>query len=88
MSGHTAEKLAYMVNQIARNLVHDDKPVAAVADHIVSFWTPRMIDTLIAQGSAGLDPVAAEAMARVADGRIPAPQTRATDPQVHGSDAG
>lgn len=88
MSAHTAEKLAYMANHIARNLVHDEKPVAAVADHIVSFWTPRMIDTLIAQGSAGLDPVAAEAMARVADGRIPAPQTRATDPQGHGSDAG
>ncbi|MFN3458651.1 MAG: formate dehydrogenase subunit delta [Novosphingobium sp.] len=88
MSGHTAEKLAYMANQIARNLVHDDKPVAAVADHITAFWTPRMIDTLIAQGSAGLDSVAAEAMARIADGRIPAPQTRATDPQVQGSDAG
>lgn len=88
MSGHTAEKLAYMANQIARNLVHDDKPVAAVADHIVSFWTPRMIDTLIAQGSAGLDPVAAEALARLAEGRVPAPQTRATDSQVHGSDAG
>lgn len=88
MSGHTAEKLAYMVNQIARNMVHDDKPVAAVADHIIAFWTPRMIDTLIAQGMAGLDPVAAEAMGRIVDGRIPAPQTRATDPQIHGSDAG
>lgn len=88
MSGQTAEKLAYMANQIARNLTHDDKPVAAVADHIVAFWTPRMIDTLIAQGTAGLDKVAAVAVARIAEGRIPAPQSRATDPQVHGSDAG
>ena len=88
MSAHTVDKLAYMANQIARNLVHDDAPVAAVADHITAFWTPRMIDTLIAQGAAGLDPVAADAVARIADGRVPAPQTRATDPQVHGSDAG
>ncbi|MEL0210193.1 MAG: formate dehydrogenase subunit delta [Novosphingobium sp.] len=88
MSAQTVEKLAYMANQIARNLVHDDKPVASVADHIVAFWTPRMIDQLLAQGSAGLDPVAAQAMARIADGRIPPPQSRATDPDVHGSDAG
>ena len=65
MSAHTVEKLAYMANQIARNLVHDDKPVAAVADHITAFWTPRMIDMLVAEGGAGLDPVAAEAMQRV-----------------------
>ncbi|WP_298289609.1 formate dehydrogenase subunit delta [Novosphingobium sp.] len=65
MSGQTAEKLAYMVNQIARNLVHDAAPVASVADHIVAFWTPRMIDTLLAEGTSALDPVAAEAMARV-----------------------
>ena len=69
MSGQTAEKLAYMANQIARNLVHDEAPVASVADHIVAFWTPRMIDQSLAQGSAGRDPVAAQAMARIADGR-------------------
>ncbi len=65
MSGPTVEKLAYMVNQIARNLVHDDAPVAAVADHIVAFWTPRMIDTLLAEGTNALEPLAAEAMARI-----------------------
>ncbi|HQS69711.1 MAG: hypothetical protein B7Y36_14385 [Novosphingobium sp. 28-62-57] len=65
MSGQMAEKLAYMVNQIARNLVHDAAPVASVADHIVAFWTPRMIDTLLAEGTSALDPVAAEAMERV-----------------------
>ena len=88
MSALTVEKLAYMVNQIARNMALDDHPEKSVADHIVSFWTPVMINMLIAQGSAGLDPIAAAAMARIADGRIPAPQTRATDPAVHGSDAG
>lgn len=88
MSGQTAEKLAYMANQIARNLVYDEAPVASVADHIVAFWTPRMIDTLLAEGAGALEPVAAEAMARIAAGRIPPPQTRATDPAVHGSDAG
>ena len=88
MSGQTAEKLAYMANQIARNMVHDEAPVASVADHIVAFWTPRMIDQLLAEQDAGLDPIAAQAMARIAEGRIPPPQSRATDPAVHGSDAG
>lgn len=88
MSGQTVEKLVYMANQIARNMALDDRPVASVADHIVAFWTPVMIDMLTADGRDGLDPIAADAMARIAKGRIPAPQTRATDPQVHGSDAG
>ncbi|MFM2372623.1 MAG: hypothetical protein RIS85_2345 [Pseudomonadota bacterium] len=88
MSGQTAEKLAYMANQIARNMALDDHPVASVTDHIIAFWTPRMIDMLLETSGAELDPIAAEAMARIAQGRIPAPQTRATDPQVHGSDAG
>ncbi len=88
MSALTVDKLAYMVNQIARNMAYDGHPVASVADHIVAFWTPVMIDTMLTHGGAGLDPVAAAAMARIAEGRIPAPQTRATDPAVHGSDAG
>lgn len=88
MSALTVDKLAYMVNQIARNMAYDDNPEASVADHIVTFWTPVMIHMLLAQGGAGLDPVAAAAMTRIADGRIPAPQSRATDPAVHGSDAG
>ncbi|MCX7284522.1 MAG: formate dehydrogenase subunit delta [Novosphingobium sp.] len=88
MSGQTAEKLAYMANQIARNLVHDAAPVASVADHIVTFWTPRMIDILVAQGRSGLDPVAADAITQIVAGRIPPSQSRATDPLVHGSDAG
>ncbi|MFM6831813.1 MAG: formate dehydrogenase subunit delta [Novosphingobium sp.] len=88
MSGQTVEKLAYMANQIARNMALDDHPVASVADHVTAFWTPVMIEMLLAQDNAGLDPVAADAMKRIAEGRIPAPQNRATDPAVHGSDAG
>jgi len=88
MSGQTVEKLAYMANQIARNMALDEKPVASVADHIVTFWTPVMIDMLIAEGRSALEPIAADAITRIVDGRIPAPQNRATDPQVHGSDAG
>lgn len=88
MSGQTVEKLVYMANQIARNMALDDKPVASVADHITAFWTPVMIDMLMAEGLGGLDPIAADAMSRIAEGRIPAQQTRATDPKAQGSDAG
>ena len=88
MSGQTAEKLAYMANQIARNMALDEAPVASVADHITAFWTPVMINMLIAEGQSALDPIAAGAIRRIVEGRIPPPQNRATDPQVHGSDAG
>lgn len=88
MSGQTAEKLAYMANQIARNMALDAAPVASVADHITAFWTPAMIAMLIAEGRSALDPIAADAITRIVDRRSPAPQNRATDPQVHGSDAG
>jgi pantoate kinase len=69
MSGQTVEKLAHMANQIARNMTLDATPVASIAEHITAFWTPVMIDMLLEQGSAGLDPLAAEAMAAVAAGR-------------------
>ena len=69
MSGQTVEKLAYMVNQIARNLALDATPVATIADHITAFWTPVMIDMLVEHGSDGLDPVATEAMTVIAAAR-------------------
>ena len=69
MSAQPAEKLAYMANQIARNLAHDATPAVAVADHITAFWTPRMIDNLLAENTAALDPVAAEAMAQIGAAR-------------------
>lgn len=57
------DRLIYMANQIARNLNAMDHGVAAqaVADHIASFWAPRMraqIFALQAQGQAALTPVA------------------------------
>jgi len=92
MSAHTPEKLAYMANQIARNLALEPEPVAAVADHIDAFWTRRMKEQLIAQvaerGDAGMDRIAFEALARVAAGADPQHVTRATDPAEHGADGG
>ncbi len=88
MSAHTVDKLVYMANQIARNLALDDNPVAATADHITAFWSPRMKDQIFAHGPQGLDAIARDALARLAQGHVPAPQTRATDPNAKGSDAG
>lgn len=66
MSGHTEEKLVRMANQIATNLALETDPEAVVADHIRAFWTPRMIDALTNKPDAGLNPVAARAIARLA----------------------
>ena len=66
MSSHTPDKLAYMANQIARNLAHEPDPAAAVARHIHDFWSPRMKQMAFALGGAGLDPAAREALARLA----------------------
>ena len=40
----TADRLIYMANQIARNFasLDDDRAAAAVRDHLVKFWDPRM----------------------------------------------
>jgi formate dehydrogenase subunit delta len=92
MSGQTEAKLVYMANQIARNLAHEPHPASAVADHLRTFWTPAMLRQIFAHLSAhgedALDPVARIALAELATGRVPAPQTRATDPAQHGADAG
>lgn len=66
MSGQTHEKLVYMANQIARNLALGDNPVAAMVEHIRAFWSPRMIDALVNQPDATLDPVAAQAVTQLA----------------------
>lgn len=92
MSGQTEAKLVYMANQIARNLKHEPHPVAAVADHIRAFWSPAMLRQVFAhlamQGKDGIDPVARAALAELAAGHAPPPQTKATDPAHHGADAG
>jgi formate dehydrogenase subunit delta len=62
----TTAKLVTMINQIARNLVHDKDPVGAVAKHVHAFWTVRMQQQLLDHGMDGLDSVAVAAMERLA----------------------
>ena len=44
MSAHTADKLVYMANQIARNFeaMGDEAAAVATADHMIAYWDPRM----------------------------------------------
>ncbi|MDP3673648.1 MAG: formate dehydrogenase subunit delta [Novosphingobium sp.] len=75
-----AARLRYMADQIARNFAaigHDDA-VAATADHIVKFWDPRMKDAILADDRNALSPIARDAVALLARGIEPPPQTRAT----------
>jgi formate dehydrogenase subunit delta len=83
----THERLVYMANQIARNLASmgDVDAARATADHIASFWDPRMKAAVFADG-AGLSPVAAAAFEQLRARGAPEPQTRAT--MSGGSDAG
>jgi formate dehydrogenase subunit delta len=76
-----------MANQIARNLatLGDAEAAKATADHIASFWDPRMKAAIWADAE-GLSPIAAAAFAELRQRGAPAHQTRAT--QSGGSDAG
>jgi len=60
-------RLAYMANQIARNLEArgHDAAVTEAATHIIKFWDPRMKATMLAGDRSLLVPIAAEAMVRV-----------------------
>lgn len=65
------EKLIRMANEIARNLRAQpgDQAVAAIAEHLHNFWTPAMRASLAAHaraGGDGLDPIAAQAVGRLA----------------------
>ncbi len=64
---NSIERLVYMANQIAANLATNDDPVASVADHIQQFWDPRMKMLIFEHRSAGLSPIAAAAINRLAD---------------------
>lgn len=67
MSAHTAEKLVYMANQIARNVTHEPDPVAMIADHIHAFWSAKMkADIFAAMEGATLEPAARAALDRLA----------------------
>ena len=60
--------LIRMANDIARNLAvqGDDAAIAATAQHIRDFWDPRMKAAILASDGAGLCPIAAAAVARLA----------------------
>src|SRR3546814_20764255 len=58
----TGERLIYMANQIARNLAAEGEAeaVAATAQHIASFWDPRLrarIAGLIVEQPAAFSPI-------------------------------
>ena len=53
------DKLAYIANQIGRFFAHqkEDQAVAAINDHILKFWDPRMRKQLLGElDTAELDP--------------------------------
>lgn len=61
------DRLAYMANQIGRffKSQKQDTAVAAIEDHILKFWDPRMRRSIIAQladGSIQLDPLVRKAV--------------------------
>lgn len=61
------QRLVYMANQIARFFATQphEAAVKGVAKHIGDFWDPRMrqmIQKHVAEGGAGLVPLAAEAV--------------------------
>ena len=92
---NSVDRLIYMANQIVRNLATNADPVRATADHIASFWDPRMkamIADHVAAGGAGLDPPAQAALALLATLGAPGHQTEATRfnrvDEEGGSDAG
>jgi formate dehydrogenase subunit delta len=94
MSKSTQATLVRFANQIAKNFVAigHDKAVLATADHIESFWDPRMKNAIFTGDRSGLDPIAEEAIEHLLDKGHPGTQTRATDFSKHGdlhnSDAG
>lgn len=87
------DHLVHMANQIARNfaVMGDVDAAKGTADHIATFWDPRMKADLFADGE-GLSPVAAAAIKQLRANAHPPHQTRATDfvpvDEVGGSDAG
>jgi formate dehydrogenase subunit delta len=66
-------KLIRMANQIAANFEYgadQAKAGASVADHLRRFWTPDMCAEIIEYvngGGTGLNPIAAQAVAQLAE---------------------
>lgn len=63
----SASRHIYMANQIARNFGTLSAAEAAreTAAHIMDFWDPRMIKSVLEGDRSGLSPVATEAMTLV-----------------------
>lgn len=62
-----AERLVMMANQIAKAFtpLGEARAVPKIAEHIQKFWDPRMrrqIDAHVAEGGAGLEPLALAAL--------------------------
>lgn len=74
-------RLRQMVEQIAANLAirGHAKAVAATADHIETFWDPRMKAAICADDRGALSMIAAEAIGLVASRSVLPRQTRATE---------
>jgi formate dehydrogenase subunit delta len=65
------EQMVHMANQIARFFASypRDEAVAGVIDHLEKFWEPRMrkqIIAYVAEGGAGLDDLALQAVKQLA----------------------
>jgi formate dehydrogenase subunit delta len=77
---NTHDTLIRMANQIAMNLaiMGDVDAAAATADHIASFWDPRMKAGIFANGE-GLSPIAAQAIDILRNNAHPPHQTQATE---------
>ncbi len=70
MTAPSPAKLVTMANQIGRFFVQqrDGDAVAAIADHLMKFWEPRMRAQIVAhldRGGEGLDPPVHEAVRRL-----------------------
>ena len=67
----TLDKLVHMANQIAVEFGYQQpgEAVEATYDHLWHYWDPAMRASIVAHlagGGTGLDPVAREAVARLA----------------------
>ena len=73
------DKLVMMANQIAKffEAQGTDRAVPQITSHIEQFWDPRMrrqIVSHVAEGGAGLSPLALAALQRLKTPRAPQPQ--------------
>lgn len=74
-------RLRYMANQIARNLAvrGHSGAVFAAADHIATFWDPRMKEAIIADDRSELSEIARDAIDLLSHGKVQPHQTLATE---------